>query len=177
MENNVEISSKKFAALLLQHQQKLLALLHSIVFDKRAIPDLLQEINVDLLDREAEYDTDLNFFPWASTRARFVVKSYFRDKKRNRIEYNSEVIDCLWEPAVQFIENEYDHQADLLRQCVEKLPESQRNLIELHYGQGYTPAQIAVKLGKKPNTVSQILHRIRLTIINSVEKKRKITIH
>lgn len=171
VDRNMPISSKEFALQLLQCQGKLLTLLHCTVFERQDIPDLLQEINVHLLDKEEEYNPEFDFFPWAAQRARYVVKSYLRDKRRSRIEYNDRLINLLCDTAVQFTE-ESEQEKRLLRQCVEKLPRKQRFFFDLHYEQGFKPLQIAAKLQKNANAIRQTLHRIRIALIQCVETKR-----
>lgn len=171
MTQGTKISSKEFASLLLQHQRKLTVLLRCLVFEKQAIPDLLQEVNVLLLDKEDEYDPEYDFFPWASMFARFVAKSYLRDQNRSKMRLDDQAINNLLCSSEQYLDGEeYEAQRQMLRSCVEKLPKKHKSIFDLHYAQKLKPSQIAGKLQKKPNAIRQILHRIRLVIIQCVEK-------
>ena len=59
-----------------------------------------------------------------------------------------------------------DQMLDLLKQ----LPMDERNILYLHYYEGYTIKEIGIMLNKNPNTISSKLQRARKKLKMEVEK-------
>jgi threonine dehydratase len=64
-------ASDDFVALLTGSQRRLHAYIFSLVWNPADADDILQETNIVLLKKAAEYDTNRDFLPWALTIARF----------------------------------------------------------------------------------------------------------
>ncbi len=59
-----------------------------------------------------------------------------------------------------------------LRELIEELPTRERTLIVLHYGHGYTIAEIADVLGIPSGTARSILHRARIKLATQLRAGR-----
>jgi RNA polymerase sigma-70 factor (ECF subfamily) len=59
----------------------------------------------------------------------------------------------------------------MLRGCLEKLPEDQRNLVQRRYEPGASVQGIAEEDGKSEGAISQALYRIRAALQQCVEKQ------
>lgn len=59
-------------------------------------------------------------------------------------------------------------------QCVEKLPPSQRILVEQFYREGLSLQQIADQTQSNVNAVGQRLHRVRASLIQCVQRSQEI---
>ena len=66
----------------------------------------------------------------------------------------------------QFIERQ-----QALRGCIESLPTSDRQLINLRYQTGMAVQDIAEKKHKSPNAISHLLYRIRTALADCVDRK------
>lgn len=161
---------KDFASKLLLNQSRIKAYLMTLVFDRNIVSEIMQEVNVQLLDKEQEYDSTRDFFPWACSLAKFVVLGHLRDKQRERMSFDSELIAQIESTSKEIIQKQYDERSEKLNQCIQRLPEDRKKILFLHYGDGYTLNQISCILNRKPNTVSQILSRIRKVLAMCMEK-------
>lgn len=61
---------------------------------------------------------------------------------------------------------------DLLEHMLKNLTEHQRNIMILHYVEGYSPQEIADKLGMNYNTIKVQLMRTKQAIIKYITRKR-----
>lgn len=163
---------KAFAALVLEHQGKLKAYISFVISDRNAVVDILQDVNLTLLDKEDEFDWGKNFFAWASGIAKVKIMSHFRDRKRERIAFDTDLIDQLVAQSETIIENEYDSCRKKMEKCLSRLSPDQNRLLRMHYGENYTVHEIAEIHQKKSKTVGQILYRIKTALIRCVEQSR-----
>ena len=66
-------------------------------------------------------------------------------------------------------DDDHDRQLEALGSCMEKLPASQRKLLNRRYLHNETVQQIADGLYKAPNVVSACLYRIRRVLLECIE--------
>jgi RNA polymerase sigma-70 factor (ECF subfamily) len=60
---------------------------------------------------------------------------------------------------------------EALEGCLEKLPATQRELVLTAYTKGTRIDELAVKRGLTPMALYKLLHRIRLALLECVERK------
>jgi RNA polymerase sigma-70 factor (ECF subfamily) len=75
-----------FATLITASQRKLYAYIHSLLDNSAAAWDVLQETNVVLWQKQAEFRPGTKFDAWAFTVARFQVMAWLRDRKREPLD-------------------------------------------------------------------------------------------
>ena len=68
-------------------QLRLRNYIYSRVFNKSDINDIVQEVNQVLIKKENEYDSNKSFTAWALGIAKYQIKGYLSNIKRNRITY------------------------------------------------------------------------------------------
>jgi RNA polymerase sigma-70 factor (ECF subfamily) len=163
---------KLFAALMLEHQEKIKAYISCLVSDRNVVGDILQEVNLVLLEKEDEYDGTKRFFPWACGIAKWKILSYFRDRKRVRMTFDSCLLNELEDKTVRFIENQYDVRWEKLEKCLGRLKPEQDELLRKHYGEGYTIEELAVVNQKSYQTMRKIIYRIKRTLLQWVEQSK-----
>ena len=59
----------------------------------------------------------------------------------------------------------------MLRDCLDKLPEADRDLIACRYDAGVSVKLMATKLRQSPNAVAVRLYRIRQALLDCVEQR------
>lgn len=124
--------------------------------------DIIQQTFVEFLAKSAQWNLDEDIRPLLAAMTRTVALRNWREKARTL----PEVIRKLSEHIRQLAEEQnspprYDDELDALRNCVEKLPEKSKTLVNLYYyGDASTP-EIALQLGMKSDTVCRALGRLR----------------
>lgn len=169
---HTSFDSDAFEQLLAAHQGRLFGFIRALVGPGGEVDDILQNTN-RILWREAEsFEPGTNFRAWAFQIARYQVLQS-RDKQRRQgeqVPFSDELMETL---AIRTEEKEssLDRRQRFLGACLEKLPDRQREVIELRYFERESVQDIAVSIGLKPNAVSQLLFRGRESLLRCIESQ------
>ncbi len=130
--------------------------------------DAWQRTNVTLWRKAAEWRPETDFLPWALAVARFEVLATVRDRQRERLAFDSDVIELMADESVQAaVEGESRREA--LDHCTGNLPDRQRRILFGHYVAGFPLAEIASANGMKEGAVKVLLLRVRRSLANCIE--------
>jgi RNA polymerase sigma-70 factor (ECF subfamily) len=158
-----------FVRLLLQHQNDLLRYILPLVGCLDDAQDVLQETATALWRKFDQYDPQQPFLPWARRFARNEVLMHHR-KRRRYTFLTEELIDTLVERSAEH-EGQEEWRRNALRNCVEKLPEADRLLLDRRYGEpGTTIQQLAAETGAPANVLYKALARIRRQLLDCVSR-------
>src|SRR5687768_11579122 len=150
-------------------QSHLYAFICSLLGSTREAPDVLQETNLLLWQRAAEYDAGRGFLPWAYTLARYQVMTHRKRVSRDRVVLDDQLLD---EVAAAVTDRNYNLEDRLraLGECIDKLPDRQRELVRLRYAEGQPVKTLAAERGQPATAVSVLLYRIRLALAKCIEQ-------
>jgi RNA polymerase sigma-70 factor (ECF subfamily) len=150
-----------------RHQAALHGYILSLLPDPVRADDVLQETNLVLWRKAAEYDATRPFMPWACRIAYFQVKAARRDAARDRHVFDPELLDVL--AAEDATGAEATTALDrALHDCLAELPADKRELILHRYQPDSSVDEMARVRNLSPNTLSVQLHRIRQMLENCV---------
>ena len=116
----------RFIEALARHHSALEAFCHANLANREDAREVLQTTCVKLWQKAADWDPDTEFLPWAFTVARFTILSYYRDRKRDRLVFDEDVIQAM----VKETENaatSYDARREALAKCVKNLDQKLRS--------------------------------------------------
>lgn len=161
----------EFERLIRENRAQLHGFILSLVANTSDAEDLLQQVCVLLWEKRSQFELGTNFMAWARKIARYQFLNQWRKEKRRPKE--SELLD---DHLTQIVferteerELEFLRHRRALQTCLQQLPHRQRSIIESHYLEGKTIAEIASALGMKPNAISQLLFRARSGLIRCVQ--------
>jgi len=163
-------ASEKFVRLLTAAQASIYAYILSLLPDREAARDILQETNVVLWRKHAQYRAGTNFTAWAFNIARHKVLSHRRDTARDRHLFDDALFDRLADRA----DADADLAAPLIRaleECVDELPPRQSELVRERYAVGGSVQTIAKSRGQSAGAVSVTLSRIRKALAECMDRK------
>ncbi len=112
---------------------------------------------------------DADFLAWVMAIAKFKVLESFRRPDTRSL--SPAVIDSLCAEAP--VDDPAGDDQVLLRECMEELAARAREVIDLRYGEGCKPAEIARRLGWTPESVYVALSRARTLLRECIERKNK----
>jgi RNA polymerase sigma-70 factor (ECF subfamily) len=171
MKEHPENANEALVDHLTRQQSSLFHYILSLVPDPVAAQDILQETNLVLWRKAAEYDPALPFMPWACRIALFQVKAHRRDQARDLHVFDDDVLDQLAaEPPQAHVGRPLEQS---LRDCLERLPSKQRELIIARYQPGASVESLAVESKLSPNALSQALFRIRRALADCLERQQQ----
>jgi len=159
----------EFVKLLTASQPALYACVLSLLPDRVAAQDVLQEVNLTLWHKAADFELGTNFMAWAGRIARYHVLNYRRKKSRDRLIFDEQLFEDLSAKQAER-SGELNRYADLLRECLQRLPAEQSELLAQRYVSGGSVRQIAESRGQTVGAVSQTLYRIRESLLNCVSR-------
>ncbi|MES2982803.1 MAG: sigma-70 family RNA polymerase sigma factor [Verrucomicrobiota bacterium] len=166
----IQNDQEHFIRLWLANQSSVVNYVHSLVRDRSAAEDLLQEIALHTFRRFEEYDVSRPFVAWALGVARFKVLSFQRDASRCRLVFDEESMEKFTETWIEQSTGQSERAA-ALETCIDKLADHSRSLLQLRYVGDLTSDQIALKIGSKGTAVRVALQRIRNQLRECVERK------
>ena len=162
--------------LLEEHQRMLYGYIRSLVNDAQVTGDILQETNLVIWSKADEFEQGTNFKAWTCRIAYFEVLRYFEKQKRDRLRFNSSLMESL---AKQAETRAAQHEATLaaLQQCLKKLPEGQQRLIEQRYTEGASLQAIAEELKRTAASLAVTIHRIRRALMKCIQAAKMASGH
>ena len=159
-----------FVRLLTENQNRIFAYICSLLSDRTLARDVLQETNLVLWRKCGEFKEGDNFIAWSFAVARFQVLAHLRDKKRDRFVLDEELVNLV---SVEVEEEVCRLTAaqPALRSCLAKLPDHNRELIELRYFQSMRINEIATRLQRSLSSVKVTLFRIRRSLETCIQQE------
>jgi RNA polymerase sigma-70 factor, ECF subfamily len=167
--SDVGARDAEFTRRLVNAQSRLFSFICSLLGSSRHARDVLQETNMVLLAKVAQYDFTRDFQTWAFTFARFQVMAHFERQSRDRIAFDGQLLDRIAARAALHTVN-LDDRLAILDDCIAKLPARHRTVLLRRYNHGKSLEVIASETGQRPNALAVLLHRVRLALAKCVEQ-------
>lgn len=159
-----------FARLFAQHDRWLFSYLVSLLGNAAHAEEVFQEVCVVLWREYETFQFGTDFVRWVSVIAHHQVHRFRRQQKRVGPQLSDASVDLLAQDAVDRVDL-LESRRDALRGCLEKLPDSDRELLRYCYGErSVTFKTVAHELGRPVNTVYKALNRIRRALYNCIER-------
>lgn len=157
-----------FLKLFVDSQQAIYSYIFTMVYDHDVADDILQDTVALMWERFNTYERGTNFGAWGITIARYKILEYF---KKNRVQY-SEISDELFEKISQTAQQRIetiDDRTSALRQCLKKLNEKDRKLLQIRYEKAMKVKDIAAKINRPIQGLYQAMSRIHHTLLLCIE--------
>ncbi|MCU0780258.1 MAG: sigma-70 family RNA polymerase sigma factor [Akkermansiaceae bacterium] len=139
-----------------------------------AVPDVVQEVNLILWEKNAQFEPGTNFRAWAFNTARYVVLGHRRRLRREgALVFDSDLIERL---ADEWQEQPCDLERKLaaLETCLEKLAEPDLSLVKARYGGHGAVGRMADTQGKSAVSLRLRLFRLRAALKQCVRRELEI---
>ena len=160
--NNSDASgpTPEFVQQLTAAQSALYAFIVSLLGGVNDANDVLQETNMKLCRKCAEYDPHQPFLRWAYAFARFEVMACRKRKQRSRLVLDDELLATVAAELEETAEDA-DRRLKVLENCMERLNPRQRELVSARYGRGEAVQDIAARLSRPENAMAALFYRLR----------------
>jgi RNA polymerase sigma-70 factor (ECF subfamily) len=150
-------------------QRSLYAFILTLVRQPVDAEDVLQETNVVLWQKANEFDATREFMPWALRIAQLQALAHLKRRQRLPMTFDEPLLSILADEAMAETA-ELDPRRHALTGCLQKLPDHQRQLIATRYEPGGSVNELARRVGKTPKAVSEMLRRIRRSLLECIER-------
>jgi RNA polymerase sigma-70 factor, ECF subfamily len=158
-----------FLRLFTANEPPLYGFVRSLVPTREDAREIMQEVVLVLWRKFSAYRTGEDFRRWAFTVARYEVLAYVRDRARDRHVFGDDVFSLLADQALEMNER-LDAQRAALEECMQKLPADQRALVVAAYTPGARIDRLAEQCGRTAMSLYKKLQRIRLVLLDCVQK-------
>lgn len=168
-ENPSDERTRRFIALLTKHEQHVKRYILLLVPNLADAEQIAQETSVRLWEQFDEYDPAVaGFVVWARSIAYFQVLTFRKKAGRERVVFNSELVDALSDRVTVRSERLADREEALI-DCLNKIPEHGREIIRLYYFVGMKLRAAAEQLGRSVAATEKAVVRIRRLLHDCVE--------
>jgi len=159
----------EFALALTRYQTSLYAYILSLVPERNAAEDVLQETNLVLWEKAGEFEPGSDFLAWAATIARYKALHARRSHVRDRHQFSPALAEQLAARMAERLGG-VDARRAALRDCLAKLSEDDRQMLAARYRAEGSVERLAAKTGRTAAAVSQKLYRLRQLLMDCVNR-------
>ena len=154
--------TEAFGVIVRRYQSAICAYQYKLLGNSEDAEDATQETFVKAYTNLGRYNPARPFQPWLFRIARNTAISHQRRAgRRSAIPLSDDHRDAA--PTARHIATQSQVQAQL-DAAVFELPPDSRELFELRYRQELSVEEISNRVGRRPNTISVALHRLRLRL-------------
>lgn len=160
-----------FVTALAAGQRDLWAFILSVVPSQSDCEDILQEVNLALWGKRDLYNGDKKFLPWALGFTVIEIQRYRTRSAKNRLWFSDEAIASIateWSEPDPFVEGS----RHALDNCVHKLREAERLVIEAKYRKDMSVKEIADNLGLSSSAIYKTLSRALRALKECVKRSQ-----
>lgn len=164
------LNTTEFVRLLAQHQRSVYAFIYSMIPNWADADDVFQATNVKLWEQIDRFEPGTDFGAWARSVAYYCALNFRRDAGRERVHFSQTFIDAVHE-EVEAIEPEVQDIGEALEQCIKKLPDKDRKLLDLFYGGGLAVKAVAERVGRSAAATYKAISRTRLALRQCIDRR------
>jgi RNA polymerase sigma-70 factor, ECF subfamily len=156
-----------------REQSRLRAFIRSLGIRSEAVDDLAQEALLVAYQRLDVFRHDDDFGAWVRGIARRLAANALRKDYRRRQILSDHVTELLLETAPEALhplaETADADRLAALKQCLDGLPQTARDLLQLRYFEQVAPGAIAGRLERTAVDIRQQLFRLRRALLGCIE--------
>jgi RNA polymerase sigma-70 factor (ECF subfamily) len=159
----------RFTRLWIEAQHTLTGFVALHVHDYALAEDIIQEVASQATENFDRYDPDRPFGAWLIGIARMRIAEAYRKKGRSPIVFSNDVMASITDAFIAR-QPETNDRLEALRECLAKLSDRQRRVIDLRYSRRKSSDQIAEQVGVSAPAVDSMLYRVRTALRDCIAK-------
>lgn len=163
-----DLRREEFVCLFQRYERSIYGYILSLVPNIAAADEISQNTNLLLWEEFGRFDPSKDFGVWARAVAYYQVLTYRKTRGRERVRFDSELLEALADRAAVRCDELVARQSYLI-DCLAQLSEFKRQVIQLYYCLGMTAKAVAEKLGRNVAAVEKTVVRTRRTLYDCVE--------
>ncbi len=151
------------------HEAAVRAFVRRLVPSRADADDVMQEVSVVLWEKFESFAAGGDFRAWAFGVARYEVLAWLRDRGRDRLVLDEEVVTKLADESAGH-EPRLERQREALEQCMQRVPEAQRDMLMQAYHPDASMQEVARGSGRTVPGFYQWLHRMRKMLMDCIRR-------
>ena len=173
MDDDLRKTERHLAEDFLEHyaacERKLYVYIVALTGNSIESHDILQDTALVLWQKFDQFRRDEDFAAWARGIARYRVLRYRQMRAGEARALEPSALDAVAARLDQVDDRRHQRYIEVLPDCVEKLSDGDRELLQVRYASDVTVRSLARKLNRSENAISQSLVRIRRLVRECVE--------
>lgn len=161
---------EEFAELFSAAQQRLFGMLVSMLRNSEDARDVLQQTAVTAWENFDDFQTGTDFFRWLATLAKYETLTFINYKRRSKLYFNQGLMDQLVDDASGMSNELIEARCTALRECIQKLADADRKLIDCRYAHGLGSHATAELLDRSQASVCNSLRRVRQALLVCINR-------
>jgi RNA polymerase sigma-70 factor (ECF subfamily) len=138
------------------------------------VEDIVQQVFLEFMAKETQWDLESDVRPLLATMARHVALRHWRERTREK----PETIQKLAKHIRQLAEERehpttYVDEIGALRDCLLRLPDKSRELVQRYYFDERSTREIGADLAMNPDTICRALSRVRDSLRECIARALK----
>jgi RNA polymerase sigma-70 factor, ECF subfamily len=158
-----------FVGLLLKAEPQLYAFLRTQIYDRNDADDVFQETAAVLWQKFDEFEPGTNFVAWVCQIARNKVLNYYKNRQRHGRMLNAELLELIAQKSEE-LGSEIDDMHRALTECMQKLSQADRDILQRCYLSNATIRGVAQDCGRPIDTIKSILKRSRRSLFECIQR-------
>jgi RNA polymerase sigma-70 factor (ECF subfamily) len=168
--NDDALPGDQFISALTEHQAALRGYCQAALGSGEEAKEALQRTNIVLWKKASDWDANTPFLRWALRVARFEVLATIRDKQRERLVFDADVVELMADDTVIEAETQ-PARREALEHCLSRLKAEHRELLSAHYALGKSVREIAELRGQGLSAIKGMMLRLRRTLAGCIERR------
>lgn len=169
MTNSEKQRHDLFLRLYVEHEESLCGFVRSLVPTLEDSREVMQDVAAVLWRKFEDITSIDDFRRWAFGVARFVAMEFLRNRRRDRHVFGDEALRLL-AVASEESEDAFEAERRALNDCLRKLKDDQRSLVDEAYKPGVRIDELAARVGRTAMALYKSLHRIRIALMNCTQR-------
>jgi RNA polymerase sigma-70 factor (ECF subfamily) len=165
------VTESELVLLITRQQAAIYAYILTLHPNRVAAQDILQETNLVICRKFAEFEPGTNFKAWAFRIAYWQTMAHLKRVQRaGLVSLEPDVLELVAQEAEEEL-GDFEDRHLALKSCLQKLPPGDTSILLAHYQAGESLAAIAGRLGRTREALKQVLLRIRRTLRACIERQ------
>jgi RNA polymerase sigma-70 factor, ECF subfamily len=162
---------KEFVSLLTSQQARIYSYILSFAPNFNDADDILQDTTKCMWEKFDDFTPGTDFLAWAKRIAYLLVMDYYRAKKKtSAFYYDEQLIEKLDQNSQKLSDSSRDYQAHL-KDCLKKLKQPDRKLLQLRYFENHKTKELALRFGCSVQYVYRNVSRIHQLLLACIQKQ------
>lgn len=169
MAERIKALSARFVA----ERHALMGFIYGMVRDLAAAEDILQEVWIRLAEAAERDEPIVDAGKWCRGVARNLILHYWRDRRAAKVVADTELLDIV-EQALNEHQDYWAERRQALMECIDRLPDKSRELLQLKYDEGLSLAAMAQRLQRSADGLKMALCRVRQALVECAERRLRL---
>ncbi len=169
-------SQKELMVLMTQHQRRILTYIYTLMPDRHAAEDILQETSRVVCEKYHQFKPGTDFVAWACQIAYWEVRRARQKYARSKVVFDETVFEAVAATTAEMAE-EGDSRHEALQHCLSKLHARDREFVLERYERGHGVEQAAKNCGRSMLAAYKALARIRKSLLDCVTNRLNLELN